>query len=456
MPILRYEDPVDRLAGVVLLMTTLIMLASVPAGAKIVTMEDIPQGVPDDLAWGEILREIRIEGNEYTREYIIRMAFKSQIGHPYTQENAKRDLLWIARLGSFTSVVFATEPVADGIALIATVKETSPYVPSLSMALTQENGFEIGPSISSSNLFGTAARVSAYARFGGATNIGIRYMDPQLPGMSLLFGHKFHYFHSERQNVLMDFQETADDFFYEFKQSTGDDMRTGLRFHYLALKSDMDGVTLASDNYDRMPALGLFIQNDSRNGIYPTNGWYFDLEASKYGVFGGDTDYWRLDLDTRRYMPLPLLSDRHSLSLSSFASLTAGELGVTIPNHQEFFIGGTNSVRGWSMGSRNGQNQWLNTFEYWFRLMDQKAWKFWFIKWRMGLQIGAFGDFGTAWSDYQDLDRNWIAGGGAGLRLTMPVVTMFRFDLAYGENGPSVRMYIGGGEKASAQKQRVR
>ncbi len=91
-------------------------------------------------------------------------------------------------------MVFATEPVADGIVLITTVKETSPYMPSLSMALTQENGFEIGPSISSSNLFGTAARVSAYARFGGATNIGISYMDPQLPGMSLLFGHKFHYF----------------------------------------------------------------------------------------------------------------------------------------------------------------------------------------------------------------------------------------------------------------------
>jgi len=38
----------------------------------------------------------------------------------------------------------------------------------------------------------------------------------------------------------------------------------------------------------------------------------------------------------------------------------------------------------------------------------------------------------------------------------MPVVTMFRFDVAYGESGPSIRMFIGGGVKADAQKNRVR
>ena len=439
-----------------ILLTACLVLGAVDASAKLVTIEKIPRGIPEDLAWGEIVREIRIEGNRYTREKIIRQAFKSRIGHPYTQENARLDLLWIARLGSFTSVSFATEPVADGIALITTVKETSPYIPSLSMKLTQENGFEIGPSFSSSNLFGTAARASAYARFGGATNIGIRYLDPRLPVRSILWGHNFQYFHRERTNKLLEFQETTDEIFYEFMQPTTDDTRTGLRFRYMALKSDRDGVTLGSDNHDHMPSLGVFFQTDSRNGIYPTNGWFVDLEVSKYGAFGGDGDFWRTDLDIRRYFPLSMFGDRHSMTLNSYAALTAGELDVTIPRHQEFFIGGTNSVRGWSLGSRQGSNQWLNTVEYWFRLMDQKAWKFWFIKWRMGFQLGAFFDVGTAWSDYEDLDRSWISGGGAGFRLTMPVVTMFRFDVAYGESGPSVRMFIGGGEKAIAQKQRVR
>ena len=51
-------------------------------------------------------------------------------------------------------------------------------------AVAQENGIEIGPGFSSPNFFGTAGRASAYARFGGATNFGIRYWDPWMPGGS--------------------------------------------------------------------------------------------------------------------------------------------------------------------------------------------------------------------------------------------------------------------------------
>ena len=435
------------------LLLSFLLAAPGTTAAKLVTVEPIPPAIPEGLHYGEILREVRIEGNKYTREWIILAAIKSQIGHPYTQENARLDVLWVLRLGAFTSVKLATEPVDEGIALIVTLVEATPYIPSLSIRLTQENGFEIGPAVSSSNLLGTSARASAYVRFGGAFNAGIRYADPLLPGRSWIHGYKFSYFHRERTNKLVAFEETTDEFFVEFLQATHDEMRGGLRFRYIGLQSDRDGVTLSPDNYDHIPSLGFFVQNDSRNSIYPTDGWYMDFEASKYVH---DADYWRLDADVRFYSPMPLLGDRHSLALSSYAALTAGELGETIPSWNEFFVGGTNSVRGWSMGSRQGQHQWLNTIEYWYRLMDQKRWKFWFIKWRMGLQIGAFGDFGTAWSEPDQLDANWIAGGGLGLRLTMPVVTMFRMDLAIGEDTMGVRFFVGGAEKAIAQKDRVR
>jgi outer membrane protein assembly factor BamA len=233
-------------------------------------------------------------------------------------------------------------------------------------------------------------------------------------------------------------------------------MRAGLRFEYMGLGADRDSITLDPDNHDEIPSLSLFVQQDSRNGFYPTDGWYLDLELGKYGLFGGDGDWWRLDLDVRQYLRIPLLGRRHSLALSSYAALLSGELGTTIPLWQEFFIGGTNSVRGWALGVREGQNQWLNTAEYWFRLMEQKKWKFWFIKWRMGLQIGVLGDLGTAWTDYQDLEDNMIGGLGAGLRLTLPVVTMIRFDVAHSVEGTSFYVAIGGGEKADAQKSRVR
>ncbi len=94
----------------------------------------------------------------------------SQVGEPYTEKSAQSDYLFLGRLGTFTAINFDTEPMDDGIALIVRVKEVSPYIPSVSFALTQENGIEIGPAFSSPNFLGWGARASAYARFGGATN----------------------------------------------------------------------------------------------------------------------------------------------------------------------------------------------------------------------------------------------------------------------------------------------
>jgi hypothetical protein len=98
---------------------------TVSATEEFISIVPIPPSIPEDLIYGKILREIRIEGNRYTREWIIRKAIRSEIGHPYTQSNAKRDVLWVLRLGAFTSVILATEPVDDGIVLVVTVTEAT-------------------------------------------------------------------------------------------------------------------------------------------------------------------------------------------------------------------------------------------------------------------------------------------------------------------------------------------
>jgi hypothetical protein len=88
---------IDPLINILTMLITILLLFGllgepVPAQAKLVTVTDIPNAIPEDLLWGQILREVRIEGNKYTREWVIRKALKSQIGHPYTQENARLSL----------------------------------------------------------------------------------------------------------------------------------------------------------------------------------------------------------------------------------------------------------------------------------------------------------------------------------------------------------------------------
>ena len=431
------------------------LLAISAAGCSLISVDPIPSPFLDSQPFGEVVREIRVEGNRYTRTWLVEAAMASRVGEPYTAESARNDYRWLGGMGVFTSIDFSTEPVEDGIALIVAVKEMSPYVPGISFKLTQENGVEIGPSFSSPNFLGLAGRASAFARFGGATNFGVRYWDPWLPGKSWLFGYGVQYAHNERRNELDRFNETSDDLFLQMRRNITNDLRWGLRATFMSVKSDTAGITLDPDNRDNIPGLGLFLELDTRNSSYPTRGWYSDLAVAKHGILGGDGDYWQLNADVRRYLPLPL-GRRHSLALYSLLTLTSGEIGEDIPIYMDFHIGGTNSVRGWPLGSRVGQNQWLNTAEYWFRLFDDRAFRFWFIKWRMGFQLALFGDVGTAWYDGPEFGENFIAGFGGGVRLTIPVVVLLRLDVAYARDEFGLKLAIGGSEKAIAQKQRVR
>ncbi len=433
-------------------------LASVASGCSLVSIEDIESPFPENPPYGEIIQEIRIEGNDYTRTWIVEAEMVSQVGEPYTEKSAQSDYLHLGRLGTFTFINFDTEPMDDGIALIVRVKEVSPYIPSLSFALTQENGVEIGPAFSSPNFLGWGARASAYARFGGATNIGVRYWDPWVPGKSWLFGYGFWFIHSERQNELDDFGETTNELFLQVKRNITNDVHPGLRFQFLTVRSDTDGKTLSPDNQDNIPALSLFLEVDKRNAPYPTNGWYAEVEIAKYGILGGDSDYWQFTADVRKYLPLPF-GRRHSMALYTLATLTTGVVGTDIPIYMDFQIGGTNTVRGWPLGVVVGKNQWLNTAEYWYRLIDEKAFRFWFIKWRMGMQFSLFGDVGTAWGGEESgrsFSDNFIGGFGGGLRLTIPVVVLLRLDLAYAKDEFGFKIAIGGGEKQTAARKRVR
>jgi len=131
-------------------------------------------------------------------------------------------------------------------------------------------------------------------------------------------------------------------------------------------------------------------------------------------------------------------------------------VGVDYPIYMQFNLGGANSVRGWSLGSRDGKNQFVNTAEYWHLLVDYQKWKIWFLKFALGLQLGVFGDVGTAWTTSEEFSQSWIGGGGLGLRFLMPAILMFRADVATGEEGYVVRFFLGTKEKAVAQRDRVR
>jgi len=438
------------------------------SGCGLLERTTIPTPFPPRPPYGRVVREIVLEGNKYTKGSIILNTLVTRVGYPYEQEDATADYLRLLQLGVFTSISFDTEPRDDGIAVIVHLAEVSPYLPTVSFALTQENGVEIGVGLNSPNLFGRAARLSAYTRWGGARNNGIRYRDTWHPDPRwYACCYEFEFFRRQRANALDEFQEHADEFRFRYLYSLTDRFHLGPAVSYIGLSAGADSlgnipdVTLDPDGRDEIFGLGLVMEYDTRNlSNYPTDGGYLELSGSQYGGFlGGPADYFRLEVDLRRYREIT--GPRHSLAFYSLLTLTSGEVGVDVPIYQDYHLGGTNSVRGWPqdpLGHAVGKNQWINTGEYWWNLIPGTAYSLWFVKWSMGLQLAAFADAGTAWDNAREFSSHWIAGGGVGARLTIPQVGLIRFDMAMGKLHPKMKVYlhIGGSEKAIAQKLRVR
>ncbi|MFC2173533.1 BamA/TamA family outer membrane protein, partial [Acidobacteriota bacterium] len=170
--------------------------------------------------------------------------------------------------------------------------------------------------------------------------------------------------------------------------------------------------------------------------------------------WGGPADYWSLILDVRKFLPL---ADKHTVALFSLSTLQTGQAGIDVSIHQDFHIGGTNTIRGWSLDSRNGKHQFINTVEYRFNVLQPRTFSIKGFTAHAGIQLAVFGDYGLAWNDRSEFTAgNFIGSYGVGVRALVPYVDMLRFDFAYGESGEGVQFHFGIDEKAFMQRRRIR
>ncbi len=399
-----------------------------------------------------MIDEIRILGLETTREWVVRRELASRPGQPFSRENIARDYRNLDRLGIFSDISIYPSSDGDLLVLFVVVKEIFPYLPVVSLSIDDENGFSAGGGLKSVNLLGRAIFFSGGARFGGAFTTEVVLKDPWLAFNHL--GYELEYYRRDRRNELFDFDETADEIYLTVSSYAGESGRAGLRLWSQWIGDGGAGSTLSSDGRDEVLGAGVFAGLDTRDlKSDPHSGWWGELELGRSGILGSVGGFWRVRLDARRYLPV---SKRQTLALFSLVTLANGTPGEDMATWQQLGIGGSNSVRGWSLGSRTGAKEYLGTVEYRFDLMKPRCIERFGVRTFLGLQIAFFADAGTVWNDSDEAADNFIAGGGVGVRLIVPYVDMVRFDLAFGEHDEGLLLHLGFGEKADAQRQRVR
>ncbi len=124
----------------------------------LLTLAVVPETAAQDEAslWGRLLKRIEISGLRHTKRELVIRELASKEGQPYLAENANRDPERLDRLGVFSSVKFNAVAEGEGVVLQVDVQETFPYLPTLSIEITEENGTAVGPGFKSVNLLGKA------------------------------------------------------------------------------------------------------------------------------------------------------------------------------------------------------------------------------------------------------------------------------------------------------------
>jgi outer membrane protein assembly factor BamA len=406
---------------------------------------------PDTLE-GRAIKEIRITGAKNTKPPVIRGAMTSRVGEPYTLANVEEDYEGLDKLGVFSEVEIEAAPEGGGVALNLDVRETLRYLPVIAGEISDENGISLGGGLKSVNLLGSGISLSATARFGGATTIEIFVKSPYQARSH--FTYQLEYYHRDRENALHGFGEVADEIGLTLGRTMRREILLAADYAYQIIESDTDGKTLSTDNVDHVSTLGVTARYDSRDlWSNPGRGWYNALSAYWSGFLGGDSDFLRLRLDLRRYHRI---SRGQVLAVFSMLTATRGTVGTQIAEWQTFGLGGSNTVRGWDLGSRAGKSEFINTVEYRYTWIKPRPFSAFGINLRLGLQVAVFADFASAWFDDEGFRKSWIGGAGAGVRILIPYVDMLRIDFGIGQAGLGVSAHLATQEKPDRQVSRIR
>lgn len=305
------------------------------------------------------VRRINLTGNTRSRDEVLRREMRQLESSWYGADKIARSKERLDRTQYFEDINIETPAVpgtTDQVDLNINVKEKSTGSVLFGAGLSSSEGLIFGVTVNQNNFLGTGNRVSAQINTGKVnTTYSLSYTDPYFTPDGISRGFDIY-----RRDVDTSTLDTA-----SYKSSSygagvrfgvpineRDAINTGLTFDYtkISLNSSSPqryqafcGNPNGCDNTSLLLNLGW--SHDTRdNALYPNKGVYQRFNAD-VTVPGLDLEYYKLDYKHSWYQPLS----------KSFTLLLSGEIGYgasygsqDFPFFRNFYIGGVNSVRGYS------------------------------------------------------------------------------------------------------------
>ena len=400
-----------------------------------------------------ILEGVVVKGNQKTKTYVITRELTTKIGEPFNAKDARRSMQKIYNLGYFEDVNVKLNPG----------REPNAVVMELSVVEQKTGTFTLGGGYSSSdgligiieladnNFRGTGDKAKIHWEFGGAGGYGnyeLTYTKPWLDDKQtsltgsiyrLTYQYNDYGYQGDPNALRTTYNRTRMGYYFTWGRPSGEYVQNYITFKhersiyadYVTGPVDYNNPTdpayanYLKDNFGLTNSLILNRVFDNRDNIFnPTEGHRSSIAAEFAGGFlGGDFTYSKYTLENRYYFKVG------SSQVVALRGIFGYGLG-SMPEVNQFAIGGADSLRGYQDYQFKGDKVAAATVEYRFPIVKK-------------VQACFFTDMGKAWNgntlDLGDIKYSY----GVGLRVDTPLGPI-RLDYGITPEGNRTHFSFGG------------
>lgn len=371
-----------------------------------------------------LIETIELTGNELTKDYVILREIKSKPGTILNEKILSKDLRRLFNLGFFSEVTPNFEPGSsvDKIILEIKVKESKTNTINFGGGYGEREGWFGFIDLSADNLLGIGHSALLRGQAGQQqSTYQLRYTYPWF--MPDRLGERVSAtvkrWVTQGKNIYL--LETAEregnynGFDISFSKPFSDEWSSSLSLG--SEKVNPTG-TASFEPYDSN-TVGLSLSFDTRdNWMNPSTGRYyiFGVRQGWKKTAAEATDFVKYTAEINQFIKI---FDR--LTFAAHAGLGIGMRDV--PIGEIFYVGGSNTVRGYEPAepqAQNGKRRLLLNLEYRYSFNEM-------------FQGVLFYDWGGAWENSWPSPEKFISGKGLGIRFNTPMGPI-RLDYGIGQN----------------------
>lgn len=390
-----------------------------------------------------VIREIRIEGNEDTKDFIILREMSLKVGDKVTNEAVERDKQRIYNLGLFNKVDIDYAEDGEMATVLVRVHERWYIFPFPIVGFRHRDPKKLyyGAGLAHLNFRGRNEKLIFDFALGYDRWAELIYQTPKLTSDDDIF-FRASLLTSRVQNL-----SPTRGYYQQQRYLAG--VTVGKRFGFYEMLSGQltydewkvsDAIargTISPDGRDAFVSLGLTYSYDTRDvREYTTSGQEVSLQVSKVGFGETGVDFFRYGYNVSSFFPL--FGD---LSIGGRTHGTFSS-GGPVPPYRYVYFGYGERIRGYFNDVVEGENIAGGNVEVRIPILSPRYYEFpysplpEFSLWRYGLYAALFADAGKAWFRSEGFGgRKWYSGFGAGLHFLLPYSIIVRTEYAWNRKG---------------------